>query len=121
MVLNSAIENTQGLKKKKEISPANSVQKSLLVTGNSRQVLHSLFRSLSFLLFFLLKIALDMSTDYVLSAFYSVLLGNLLIGLLQMPMFTRKSQCWIDGKCLSQPRIDLMCTYAQAYMKSSYI
>lgn len=109
MVLNSAIENMQELKTKK-ISTANSVQKSVLVTGDSRQVLHLLFRSLFFLLFFLLKIALDINIDYILSAFYSVPVYNLFIGLLQMPMFIRKSQCWIDAKCMSQPSIDLICT-----------
>lgn len=85
MVLSSATENMQEFKKNKEMSAVNCVQKSLLVTGNSRQILLILFRSLFFLLslsFFL--IALDMNIDCILSAFYSVLLCNLFIGLLQM-------------------------------------
>ena len=41
-------------------------------------------------------------------AFNSVLLCNLIVGLLHMPLFTRKNQCWIDEKCVRQPSFDLM-------------
>ncbi|CAK7305327.1 hypothetical protein VULLAG_LOCUS11762 [Vulpes lagopus] len=41
-------------------------------------------------------------------------------GLLQVPMFTRNSQCWIDGKCMRQPRLTLH-VHMHRYMKRSCI
>lgn len=61
-----------------------------------------------------------MNIDCILSAFYSVLLCNLFIGLLQMSISLERVNAG-QMKNVCQPNIVFMCTYLQTYMKCLYI